>query len=106
MEMMETEQRTLYVVIVYGNDGNRTESLHVVSGCGNDGNRAQNTACCAVPLNLFSFQISFIFIPAMLICIIDFYHFMPLSLALTLPDDHKIIAKENLLASFSPALFM
>ena len=36
VEMMETEQRTLYIVIVYGNDGNRTESLHVVSGCRND----------------------------------------------------------------------
>ena len=122
VEMMETEQRTLYVVIVCGNVGNRTESLHVVSGCGNDGNRtdslhvvsgcrndwngAQNIACCAVPLNLFSFQISFFFIPAMLIRIIDFYHFMSLSLALTLPGDHKISAKENLLASFSPALFI
>ena len=41
-------------------------------------------------------------IPAMLICIIDFYHFMPLPLTLTLPGDEKISAKENLLASFSP----
>ena len=27
VEMMETEQRTLYVVIVCGNDGNRTENI-------------------------------------------------------------------------------
>ena len=105
-EIMETEQRTLHVVSVCGNDGNRTESLHVVSGCRNDLNGARNIACCAVPLNLFSFQISFVFIPAMLIRIIDFYHFMPVSLALTLAGDHKISAKQNLLASFSPALFI
>ena len=30
VEMMETEQRTLYVVI----------------GCGNDGNRTENIVCC------------------------------------------------------------
>ena len=27
VEMMETEQRILYVVIGYGNDGNRTENI-------------------------------------------------------------------------------
>ena len=27
VEMMETEQRTLYVVSVCGNDGNRTENI-------------------------------------------------------------------------------
>ena len=27
VEMMENEQRTLYVVSVYGNDGNRTENI-------------------------------------------------------------------------------
>ena len=32
MEMMETEQRTLYVVIVYGNDGNRTENIVCCQG--------------------------------------------------------------------------
>ena len=31
---------------------------------------------------------------------IDFYHFIPLSLALTLPGGHKVSAKQNVLASF------
>ena len=44
VEMMETEQRTLYVVSV----------------CGNDGNRTENIACCAEPLNFLNFQICFV----------------------------------------------
>ena len=39
-------------------------------------------------------------IPAMLIGTTDFYHFIPLSLTLTLPGDYKISAKQSLLASF------
>ena len=37
--------------------------------------------------------------PARLIGTIDFYHFIPLSLTLTLPGGHKVSAKQNLLAS-------
>ena len=48
---------------------------------------------------------SLFFIPAMLIGTIDFYHFLPLSLALTLPGSHKVSAKQNLLASFFCTLF-
>ena len=44
-------------------------------------------------------------LPAMLIGTIDFYHFMPLSLTLTLPGAHKVSTKQILLASFSPTLF-
>ena len=36
----------------------------------------------------------------MLIGTIDFYHFVPLSLTLTLPGGDKVSAKQNLLASF------
>ena len=43
----------------------------------------------------------FFFIPAMLIGTIDFYHFMLLSLTLTLPGGHMICAQQDLLASFS-----
>ena len=46
-----------------------------------------------------------LFIPAMLIGSIDFYHFIPLSLTLTLGGGHKISTKQNLLASFSRTLF-
>ena len=62
VEMMETEQRTLYVVRGCGNDGNSREhcmlseavkvmeteqrTLYVVSGCGGDGNRTENIVCC------------------------------------------------------------
>ena len=46
VEMMEPEQRRLYVVSVCGNNGNRTEKWHVVSGCGNDGNRTENIVIC------------------------------------------------------------
>ena len=46
VEMMEPEQRTMYVVIVCRNNGNRTEKWHVVSVCGNDGNRTENNVCC------------------------------------------------------------
>ena len=45
-------------------------------------------------------------IPAMLIGTIDFYHFMSLSLALALPGGHKLSAKQNLLVSCSPPLFI
>ena len=47
-----------------------------------------------------------LFIPAMLIGTIDFNHFILLSLILTLPAGHKVIAKQNLLASFSTTLFI
>ena len=46
------------------------------------------------------------FLPAMLVGTIDFYHFIPLPLALPLPSSHKVNAKQNLLASFSPTLFI
>ena len=46
------------------------------------------------------------FIPAMLIGTISLYHFIPLSLTLALPGGHKVSTKHNLLASFSPALFI
>ena len=46
------------------------------------------------------------FLPSMLIGMIDFYHFIPLSLILTLPGDHKVSAKQNLLASLSRTLFI
>ena len=45
-------------------------------------------------------------IPTMLTGAIDFYHFIPLSLTLTLSRGHSITAKQNLLASFSPTLFI
>ena len=38
--------------------------------------------------------------PAMLIGTIYLYHFVPLSLSLTLPGGHKVSLKQNLLASF------
>ena len=41
-----------------------------------------------------------IFIPAMLIGTIDFYHFLQFSLTLTLPGGRKVSAKQNLLISF------
>ena len=47
----------------------------------------------------------YIFIPAMLAGTIDFYHFIPLSLTLALPKDHKLSVKKNLMASFSHTLF-
>ena len=37
-----------------------------------------------------------LFIPAMLIGTIDFCHFIPFSLNLTLPGGHKVKAKQNL----------
>ena len=45
-----------------------------------------------------------LFIPAMLIGTVDFYHFIRLSLTLTLPRVRKVSAKQNLLASFSRTL--
>ena len=46
------------------------------------------------------------FIPAMMIGTLGFYHFVPFSLTLTLAGDHKVCAKQNLLASFSGTLFI
>ena len=46
------------------------------------------------------------FIPAMLIGTFDHYKFILLSLTLTLPRGHKVSTKQNLLASFSPTLFI
>ena len=37
-------------------------------------------------------------IPTMLIGAIDFYHFLPISVTLTLAGGHKISTKQNLLA--------
>ena len=49
----------------------------------------------------------FLFTPAMLRGSCDFYHFTSLSLTLTLPGGgHKVSAKQSLLASFSPILFI
>ena len=47
----------------------------------------------------------FLCIPFMLIGTIDFYHFMILTVTLTLAGDHKVNAKQNLLASCSCSLF-
>ena len=44
-------------------------------------------------------------IPAMYIGTIDFWHFIPLSVALILAWGHKVSIKQNLLTSFSPKLF-
>ena len=52
-----------------------------------------------------TFQPTF-FVPAMLIGTIYFYHVRLLSLTLTLPGGHNVSAKQNLLASFSPTLFI
>ena len=41
-------------------------------------------------------------VPALLIGTIDFCYFISLSLTLTVPGGHKVSAKRNLLASFSP----
>ena len=46
------------------------------------------------------------FIPAMLIGTIELCRFIQLSLTLTLPGSHKVIAKQNLLPSFSRTLFI
>ena len=45
-------------------------------------------------------------IPVILIGAVDFYHFIPLSLTLTLPGGHTVCENWNLLASFSPKLFI
>ena len=47
-----------------------------------------------------------LFIPAMLIGTIDFYQFILFSLTLALPGGHMVSAKQNLLASCSPTLFI
>ena len=54
---------------------------------------------CVAKTKLFN---QFFFMPAMLVCTVDFYHFIPLSLTLTLPVGHNVNEKQNLLASFSP----
>ena len=67
--------------------------------------QAVRTSCVAKPLTLditHKLLNQFSFIPAMLIDTIVFYHLIPLSLILTLPGGHKVSAKQNLLASFSP----
>ena len=51
-----------------------------------------------------TFQLKF-FIPAMLIDSIDFYNLIPLSMTLTVPGGHKVSAKQDLFASFSPTIF-
>ena len=45
------------------------------------------------------------FILAMLIGTIEFCHFIPLSVTLTLAGGHKVSTEQNLLASFSCILF-
>ena len=56
-------------------------------------------AGCSSNLNVGHYVLaSFFFIPAMLIILIDtidFSHFMPLSLTLTLAGGHKVSAKQN-----------
>ena len=47
----------------------------------------------------------FFFVSAMLKGIRDLYHFIPLSLTLTLPEGHKVSAEQSLLASFSHTHF-
>ena len=47
-----------------------------------------------------------VFILLTLIGTIDFYHFVMLSLTLTLSGDHKVSTKQHLLASFSGTLFI
>ena len=44
-------------------------------------------------------------IPVVFIGNVDFYHFVLLSLTLILPGGHKVSAKQNMLASFSPTFF-
>ena len=39
-----------------------------------------------------------LFMPAMLVGTIDFYHLIPLPVTLTLAGDHKASTKQNLLA--------
>ena len=46
------------------------------------------------------------FTQAILIGTSDFYDSIPLSMTLTLPEDHKVSMKQNLLASFSRTLFI
>ena len=50
-----------------------------------------------------AFQLNY-FMPAVLMGTIDLYHLTPLSLTLTLAGDHKVSAKQNMLASFSHTL--
>ena len=52
-----------------------------------------------------SFYTKFFFIPAMLIGTTDFYHFIPLSLALTMAGNHGVGGKQNLFSSFSRTSF-
>ena len=53
-----------------------------------------------------SVQPHFFFIPAIVVGIINFYHFVPPLLTLTLLGDHKVSAKQNPLASFSRTFFI
>ena len=52
-----------------------------------------------------NFPVKFFFIFAMLTGTIDLYHFIPLSVTLTLALGHKVCAKQSLVASFPCTLF-
>ena len=47
----------------------------------------------------------FFCLPAVLIGTINFYHFIPLSVTLTLAGGHKVSNKQNLLVAISSTLF-
>ena len=69
----------------------------------------QPTSLCGKNLNVGHYTQTVqpdLFMPAMFIGTIDFYHFIPLSLTLNLPWNHKVSMKQNLLASVSPTLFI
>ena len=48
---------------------------------------------------------SIFFIPALLISTVNVYHFYTIFIGLDLAGGHKVSAKQNFLASFSPAFF-
>ena len=52
-----------------------------------------------------TFYPDFFVIPVMLIGTIDFYHFIPLSVTLTMAGGHTVCAKQNMLALLSHTLF-
>ena len=55
---------------------------------------------CCIGSYMLTFQLNFV-IPPILIGTIDFSHFMPFPLTLTLSGRHKVNTKQNLLALFS-----
>ena len=66
------------------------------------------SSCMAKTLTLDIMRTLFIqfrFMPAMLIGTIDVYHFIPLSLTLTLPGGQKVNAKQNCWLHFLPRFF-